>query len=235
MNTLTLKRTYLDLTTPHVADAIMRLGLPVRLAPTELRSLWSETHFVGRVRPVRHSGSVDVFLEAIAESEKGDVLIVDNEGRLDEACIGDLVTLEAKLAGIAGIVIWGLHRDTRELRTIRLPVFSLGSLPVGPQQLKRRDEDALLSASCGDITVTAADFVLADDDGVIFIPFERAQEVAEVATKIRDTERYQASRMLLGQSFRQQAGFDSFLSAREQDPELSFRQHLRQFGAEIEE
>jgi len=28
-----LQRLYLDLTTPHVADAIMRLGLPVRLAP----------------------------------------------------------------------------------------------------------------------------------------------------------------------------------------------------------
>jgi regulator of RNase E activity RraA len=44
--------------------------------------------------------------------QHGDVLVVDNGGRLDEACVGDLVALEAKHAGVAGIAIWGLHRDT---------------------------------------------------------------------------------------------------------------------------
>jgi regulator of RNase E activity RraA len=40
------------------------------------------------------------------------VLVVDNGGRLDEACAGDLVALEAQAAGLEGLVIWGLHRDT---------------------------------------------------------------------------------------------------------------------------
>ena len=40
----------------------------------------------------------------------GDVLVVDNGGRLDEACVGDLVALEAQAAGVEGMVIWGLHR-----------------------------------------------------------------------------------------------------------------------------
>jgi hypothetical protein len=35
MNPLELQRTYLGLTTPHVADAIMRLGIPVRQTPGE--------------------------------------------------------------------------------------------------------------------------------------------------------------------------------------------------------
>jgi regulator of RNase E activity RraA len=39
----------------------------------------------GRVLPVRHYGSVDVFLEALGRAEAGDVLVVDNGGRLDEA------------------------------------------------------------------------------------------------------------------------------------------------------
>lgn len=47
--------------------------------------------------------------------------------RLDEACVGDLVTLEAKGEGITGIVIWGLHRDSQELREIGLPLFSLAN------------------------------------------------------------------------------------------------------------
>lgn len=142
-----LHRTYLDLTTPHVADACMRLGIEVRCAPPGTGPLWSGTHLAGRVRPARHYGSVDVFLEAIERAKPGDVLVVDNGGRQDEACVGDLVTLEASRAGLAGILIWGLHRDTTELRTIRLPVFSQGTLPVGPQRLDPRDPDALVSCS----------------------------------------------------------------------------------------
>jgi regulator of RNase E activity RraA len=155
-----LQGTYLDLTTPHVADACMRLGIPVRCAPAGTRPLWSGTHLVGRVCPARHYGSVDVFLEAIEGSDPGDVLVVDNSGRPDEACVGDLVALEASGAGLVGIVIWGLHRDTTELQIIRLPVFSLGALPTGPQRLEPQDALALSSASCGHHIVTVNDFVM---------------------------------------------------------------------------
>ena len=234
MDTLDLHRTYLDLTTPHVADAIMRLGIPVRQAPASVRPLWEETHIVGAARPARHSGSVDVFLEAIEHSNPGDILVVDNGGRDDEACVGDLITLESQRAGLSGIVIWGLHRDTRELRGIHLPLFSQGTLPAGPQRLDPQHPDALISAQIGTSTVTGDDVVLGDDDGVLFFPRDRAAEIAEVATTIRDTERSQAARMLLGTSLREQARFTDYLTARDRDG-ITFRQHLRAVGGEIEE
>jgi regulator of RNase E activity RraA len=230
-----LHRTFLDLTTPHVADACMRLGIAVRCAPAGTVPLWSGTHMVGRAAPARHYGSVDVFLEAIEHAAPGDVLVVDNNGRHDEACVGDLITLEASRAGLSGILIWGLHRDTAELRTIRLPVFSLGAVPVGPLRLDPRDSAALVSAMCGPHTVTAEDFVLGDDDGVLFIPLDRAAEVAEVAAAIRDTERSQAARMHLGTTLRSQAHFDAYLAARGSGAGITFRQHLRAIGGEIEE
>ncbi|MFJ5694981.1 RraA family protein [Arthrobacter sp. NPDC093125] len=230
-----LQRTYLDLTTPHVADACMRLGIDVRCAPVGTAPLWTGTHMVGRVAAAQHAGSVDVFLEAINRAEPGDILVVDNGGRQDEACVGDLVTLEASRAGLSGILIWGLHRDTAELRTIRLPVFSLGALPVGPQRLDPRDPAALESAMSGLYSVTANDFVLGDDDGVLFVPLDRADDVAQVAEKIRDTERAQAARMHLGITLRNQAGLEEYISARNANPETTFRQHLRSIGGEIEE
>lgn len=235
MDSVELQRTYLDLTTPHVADACMRLGIAVRCAPAAMRPLWNGSHIVGRARPARHYGSVDVFLEAIDRAAPGDVLVVDNGARLDEACVGDLVTLEAALAGLRGIVIWGLHRDSTELRTIRLPVFSLGTLPAGPQRLERQEDAALSSAMCGEHEVTGEDFVLADDDGVIFLPLTQARAVAELATTIRDTERSQAARMQGGLSFRSQARFGDFLAARSADASVTFRQHLRATGGAIEE
>lgn len=229
-----LQRLYLDLTTPHVADAIMRLGLPVRQAPASVTALWQDTHLVGRVLPAQHTGSVDVFLEAIEHSARGDVLVVDNGGRDDEACVGDLVTLEAAQAGLAGIIIWGLHRDSRELRTIRLPVFSQGRLPAGPQRLDPQPADAITTARVGQHTVTQEDFVLGDDDGVLLLPLERAADIAETAAAIRDTERRQAAHMRTGRSLREQARFIEFLTAREADG-ITFREHLRAIGGEIEE
>jgi regulator of RNase E activity RraA len=231
---LELQRLFRDLTTAHAADAVLRLGLPVRTAPAAVRSLQPGARIVGRARPARHSGSVDVFLEALERGERGDVLVVDNGGRADEACVGDLIALEARQAGAAGIVIDGLHRDTVELRAIGLPVFSRGALPAGPQRLDDRHPDALTSARVGDQLVTAGDLVLGDDDGVLFLPLERAAEIAALAVGIRDTERDQAARLQLGESLRAQLRFGEFLTARDAQG-TTFRQHLRGIGGAIEE
>jgi regulator of RNase E activity RraA len=223
-----------DLTTAHVADACLRLGVTVRCAPPTIRPLWTGIHVVGHARPVRHVGSVDVFLEALGHAEPGDVLVVDNEGRSDEACVGDLVALEVARAGLVGIVIWGLHRDTAQLRSLGLPVLSLGAYPNGPERLDPQAVDALAWAQCGPHRVTGDDVVLADDDGVLFVPAGRAAELAVVAARIRDTEERQADHMRAGTTLREQTRFDDYLTARERDG-VTFRQHLRSLDAAIEE
>ena len=62
------------LSTPHLADACLRTGVAVRCAPAALRPIDSATRCAGQVRPARHIGSVDVFLEALEAAERGDVL-----------------------------------------------------------------------------------------------------------------------------------------------------------------
>ena len=108
------------LTTAHVADACIRAQVEVRCAPSALQAAVPGSHIAGRVCPTRHAGSVDIFLEAFESATAGDVLVVDNGGRLDEACVGDLVALEAQTAGLEGMVIWGLHRDTADIQRDRL-------------------------------------------------------------------------------------------------------------------
>jgi len=188
----------------------------------------------GRVLPTQHVGSVDVFLEAINAADPGDVLVVDNGGQLDHACVGDLIALEAQAAGLGGIVIWGLHRDSVDLAEIGIPVFSLGHTSTGPLSVGARPVGALGSARVGEFTITPTDAAAADDDGVIFVPLDRLDELLSIAEGIRDTERAQADRIRAGTSLRAQVQFDRFLEARAAHPELTFREHLRTVGGEIE-
>jgi regulator of RNase E activity RraA len=161
--------------------------------------------------------------------------VVDNGGRLDEACVGDLMALEAQAAGLGGIVVWGLHRDTAEIRSIGFPLFSLGAVPTGPLRLDARPAGALERVAVGEWTVTGDDVVLGDDDGVLFVPAAHVDDLFDRAEEIRDTEQRQAARIRAGESLRRQLDFDTYLARRRQAPSLTFRDHLRAVGGAIEE
>jgi 4-hydroxy-4-methyl-2-oxoglutarate aldolase len=226
---------FADLSTPLVADACVRCDVPLRAAPPGIGPVVPGAKVAGRALPARHYGSVDVFLEALGEAESGDVLVVDNGGRTDESCVGDLTALEAQAAGVTALVVWGLHRDTPELREIGFPVFSYGNYPVGPLRLDEQEPDALVSARVGPHLVTEGDVVFADDDGVVFVAADRVDEVLEAARRIARTEREQARKIRDGERLRDQTAFADYLARRSADPAYSFRRHLRRIGGAIEE
>jgi regulator of RNase E activity RraA len=227
-------RAFAELSTPLIADACLKLSLPLRLAPPGIRPVVPGAKVAGRVAPVRHFGSVDVFLEAIEASSPGDVLVIDNRGRTDEGCIGDLTVLETRAGGLAGLVVWGFHRDTAELLSIGFPVFSYGSSPAGPIRLDARTPEALSSARFGEWSVGQEDVVFADADGALFAPLESAAAVLETAREIFGRERLQAERVRAGETLRAQFRFRDYLDRRGKEPDYTLRRHLREIGGAIE-
>lgn len=227
MDSALMRTIFEDLPTAPVADACQRLGIEVRCAPHTIRPLVAGTRVLGRVRPARHCGGIDVFLEALEQASAGEALVIDNGGRLDEACIGDLMALEVKRAALTGIVLWGLHRDTAQLLEIGIPVFSMGSLPARPQRIEPRNLHSLGSARIGQWVVGTDDFVTGDDDGMIFVPIEHLEEIATLATRIRNSEKAQTVEMHKGVSLRSQIQFSEFLQKRSTSPTLTFPQHMR--------
>jgi len=220
MEAESLSRAFAELSTPLIADAALRLKVPLQISPPGIRPVTPNQRLAGPALPVRHFGSVDVFLEAMQGAQPG---------------IGDLVALEAEHRGLAGITVWGAHRDTPELQQIRLPIFSYGVCPSGPQRLDPRDSSALRSARFGNFLVEAGDLVFADDDGCLFAAAERTDELLRVAHEIRQRERHQAEAIKSGRSLREQLEFARYLEKRAADSSYTFREHLRKISGAIEE
>lgn len=231
----------LEIATAQITDACIRERIAYYLAPAGLTSVLScesiQDAVVGRVVPVRHYGSVDVFLELIETTQnvENSIMVIDNGGRTDEACIGDLVALEAKHAGFQAILIWGLHRDTRDLRQIGLPVFSYGAYPSGPVRLNAREPEAFVSARFGDAILTSDYTAFVDLDGAVFVETKHVDKIITLAKAIREREVKQAKAASAGTSLREQFQFPQYLNQRQADSAYTFRQHLRGVMSSIEE
>lgn len=227
-----LGRAFKSLSTPLVADACVRLGVPLRVAPPGIRPVTPRDRLAGRAVPVRHFGSVDVFLAAIVAATRGDVLVVDNGRRADEGCIGDLVAIEAQAHGLAGIAIWGAHRDTSEIQRLGLPVFSYGTCPAGPAGLRRR---TAASARFGPHAIgLQKDAVFGDSDGLVFVPLARVKEVLSEAGAIARVERRHARLVRKGETLAVQFDLASYLRRVARNPRYTFREHLRRRHGAIE-
>ncbi len=232
MNNEEIARRFASLTTPLVADGALRAAPPLRMGPFGIRPATSRVTVAGRALPVRHYGSVDVFLEAFGTAQTGDVLVIDNEGRTNEACVGDLTALEAHGARVAGMLVWGAHRDTAELEPIPIAVFSLGNCSSGPRRLDPPKDG--VPVQFGDVTVSPGDVVFADLDGVVFVAGDRVGDVLAAAEKIAATERRQADMIRAGKSLRDQLRFSEYLEEKRKDPSWTLRRHLQKIGGAIE-
>ena len=122
---------------------------------------------------------------AIQLAKPGDVLVIDGKGDLNSALMGTLMFSACKQLGIAGVVIDGAARDSAEIDELGFPVFCVGTCPNGPTKnvggrIGRR-------VSVGGVGVQSGDFVLADDDGVVFVEREELAGLIPLAhAKVAD-------------------------------------------------
>lgn len=182
------KELFQGLDTPAVSDALDKLGLPGQCLG--IKPLFDEAVCIGPAHTVKFvptsspPGGVGEMQEGV---EAGSVMVIDNDGRVDCTVWGDILTQYAVTNKFAGTVIDGVCRDVMKAIGERYPMFSRGRfMRTG----KDRVEMAAVGipVTIGDVRVRPGDAVIADANGVVIVPKERAQEVAAVARQIEDTE-----------------------------------------------
>jgi len=186
-----------------VSDALDTLGLPG--ATTGIGPLWPVRAAVaGRARTVTAGPRASdrpaqhIAAAAIAAAGRGDVLVIANDGRVDVSCFGGILTLAASCRGIGGVVIDGACRDIAESEELDFPVFGRAVVPVSARgrivQVAMEEP-----VSFAGITVHAGDLVLADRNGVVFVPAAEASRVLDLAERITARESSMAEAVRNGQ------------------------------------
>jgi 4-hydroxy-4-methyl-2-oxoglutarate aldolase len=115
---------------------------------------------------------------AIAAAEAGDIVVVAAEGRRDAAMIGELLSGAARLKGIAAVLVDGAVRDVGTLSQWNdFYVFARWITPRGPSSMERGSVNEAIIF--GGVSVSPFDLVIADDDGLVFVPRAAAAELLE--------------------------------------------------------
>jgi 3-hexulose-6-phosphate synthase/6-phospho-3-hexuloisomerase len=176
-----LREAFSLVSTPNITDAMHRKG-----AMTGIRPIKLGYHMVGRALTVRTiDGDWAKPIEAIDKAEKGSVLVVDAQ-QGTTAVWGELATWSATLKGLAGVVIDGAMRDLDDIVTMELPLFTrhIASNAGEPKGFGEIGAEI----QCGGQRVRTGDWIIGDDSGVVVVPQEISQEIANRAIDVKEQE-----------------------------------------------
>ena len=143
-------------------------GLATSAADSAIRPVWAGASIAGPAYPLECSPGDNLAIHiAMEKAPRGSILVVSTGGFV-AGYWGEVLTVAAEAAGIAGLVIDGGVRDIAALTARRFPVFTRGISIRGT--IKASAPSVGQPISFTGTPVCAGDLVVADDDGVLIIP-----------------------------------------------------------------
>jgi len=185
-----------------VSDALDKLRLPGTVTGLPQRS--GSGRIAGRAitvklgagapppGPVRHLGCT-----AIEQAGPEDIIVVEQRTGVEAGSWGGLLSLGAKVRGVAGVVADGPVRDIDEAIDFGFPVFSR-ALTAFTARSRVVEQGTNVAVQIGNVTVEGGDYVVADRSAVIFIAARDIERVLEAAEAIVRKEAVMAKAILAG-------------------------------------
>ena len=173
---------FADFPVANIGDAMERLCM----CDAGIVPVTSNTTFVGFAFPVLVTpGDNAAVIRALEYIQAGDVMMINGQGHIDRALVGEQLTQRFQHAGAVAQVIDGAVRDRKVIESTAFPTFCRGVSPAGP--FKNGPGVIGEPVAIGGVACMQGDIVVGDDDGIIIIPLWRAasvlEEVREVARR----------------------------------------------------
>lgn len=118
----------------------------------------------------------------------GDVVVVDGDGDVSRALVGEIMMTIAQVRGAAGFVIDGAIRDHNAFLQSGFPCFARAAIHRGP--FKNGPGAINIKVAIGGMIVEPGDIVVGDDDGIVAFPQAIAANLLEAvrAQEVREGE-----------------------------------------------
>lgn len=184
-----------ELYTAALADALDTLKCRNQVVTPGLTPLSEDMRIVGFARvgiymPIYHDDeNVKVYeheIRLIDDLVADDVPVLACNGNLNISPWGELVSTRSLYLGAAGCITDGCVRDVNAIRDMGFPVFSGGRNPVDTKyrgKMMWMDVPAVI----GGVGVESGDLVMADSDGIVFVPARHIEQVVTLSLeKVRD-------------------------------------------------
>ncbi|MCC8954381.1 RraA family protein [Bradyrhizobium sp. Pear77] len=177
-----------EIGTTTLSDALDRLGiegqcLGIKAFDHQMRL--AGPAFTIRMLPVGvHGGSVGDYIDDVAP---GQIVVIDNDGRLDATVWGDILTMVASRRGIGGTVIDGVCRDIDRSLDLGYPIFARGNaMRTGKDRVTA---DAMnVPVQIAGVRIAPGDWLVGDGDGIVALPASRLEEILATARQIAAAE-----------------------------------------------
>jgi len=190
------------LDTPSITDAMDRLGLTGGLLG--IKAVVRGTKLCGQAFTVHYTacgevrGTVGDFLDDV---QIGEVIVIDNGGRLHCTVWGDIMSYFCSTRGIAGTIIDGVCRDVPTIDELRYPIFTKDTYMVTGKDRVYVD-GVNVPVTISNVQVVPGDLMVADDSGAIIIPFSQVEKVLEIALEIEAKEQFIRDELKKGSSLK---------------------------------
>ncbi|WP_096201521.1 RraA family protein [Bacillus sp. FJAT-45350] len=126
-----------------------------------------------------------IFL-AVEKAKPGDILVIDGDGNMERALVGEILAKFAESKKLGGFVINGCIRDYDALLKMDIPIFAKGRTPNGPYRNGPGEINSPISI--GRKVIFPGDIIIGDSDGVIVVRPEDAKDLQQKALEIEKKE-----------------------------------------------
>ena len=149
------------------ADLVDEIGPDVRSCDLQLTQYGRRSQFAGPITTVQCFEDNALLKSVLSEPGDGGVLVIDGDGSLHAALVGDVIAGLALDNGWAGLIINGAVRDAATLRTLDIGVKALGTNPRKSGKTGDGVRDA--AVEFGGVMFVPGQIAYSDDDGIIVV------------------------------------------------------------------